>query len=184
MNSPGSERPKATGVGSAFGGKNIRIVLMDRDHCIATWNQTVIEIWRGVATVTGVIHMIKTCEKLLENGKGNVTYLAILERSAPPPSEQVRTILAQWSREVVPRMAGAVLVTEGTGFRAALVRGVGIALTALLPHRVPFKFAGTVDEALTLLAPLMPASVGGSNGLRLAVEEVQAQMGRHGEPDR
>lgn len=178
MTSSRSERPKATAIGSTSRGSAIQIVLKDPDHCIATWHQTVIEIWRGAATVTGVRHMMKTCEKLLANGKGGVTYLAILERSSPAPDEQARTILAQWSREVVPRMAGAVLVAEGTSFRAALVRGVGIALTALLPHRVPFKFTGTVEEASVLLAPLLPTSVGGSSALRAAVEEVHSQMGQ------
>lgn len=173
----GWARSAETGVSGVMAKEvNIQITLKDPDHCIATWHQTVIEVWRGVPTATGVRHMMKTCEKLLATGRGDVTYLAIVERSSPAPPERVRPVLAQWSREIVPRMAGAVIVAEGGGFRSALVRGVGIALTALLPHKIPFKFSGTLDEGANLLASFVPASVGGVTALRAAAEKVHAEM--------
>ena len=53
------------------------------------------------------------------------------------------------------------------------MRGVGVALTVLAPHRVPFKFASTVEEASTLIAPFLAASTGGAAALASAVAEVR-----------
>jgi hypothetical protein len=78
---------------------------------------------------------------------------------------------------VVPRLASAVLVAEGGGFRAALVRGVGVALTVLVPHRVPFKFCSGVQEGLKQIAPALVGSPGGVLGLSAALD-LARQLGR------
>lgn len=156
---------------------DIQFVVIDGNHCVATWHQTVVEIWRGPSSVEGAKVMVETCKKLVANGKGGVTFVAILERTSPPPEQPVRAVLAQWSRDVVPQMEIATMVSEGSGFRAALVRGVGLALTTLLPHAMPFKFCSDVEEAVLKLAPAIPARNGGAAGLRTAIEKIRARMG-------
>lgn len=151
-----------------------RIVAQGPDVCIAVWQQTVIHVWRGEATVENVAKMVATCNELIASSRAPVTCLGIVERSSPPPVEPVRAALAQWSRDVVPRMVGAVIVAEGSGFRAALVRGVGLALTTLMPHRIPFKFVSSVDEAIDHLAPKLPVASGGASVLRSVVEHLRA----------
>jgi hypothetical protein len=152
-----------------------RIISIGEGHAIATWNQTVIHVWRGAPTVENLQKMVDACEKLLATGQG-VTTLSIIERGSPAPGELARHALAAWSRDVVPRMAGAVLVAEGSGFRSALVRGVGVALTALVPHKVPFKFCSDVDEALAELSHAIPSATGGIKALKLALDQVRAAM--------
>lgn len=129
--------------------------------------------------------MVQTCNELIANGKGPVTCIGIVERSSPPPEPPVRAALATWSRDVVPRMAGAVLVAEGSGFRASLVRGVGLALTTLMPHRIPFKFVATVEEAVDHIAPKVRVTSGGAPVLRGVIERLRADMdtGVHGDQD-
>jgi hypothetical protein len=156
---------------------DVQFVAIDSNHCVATWHQTVVEIWRGPSSVEGAKIMVETCKKLIANGKGGVTFIAILERTSPPPEQPVRAVLAQWSRDVVPQMAIATMVSEGSGFRAALVRGVGLALTTLVPHRVPFKFCSDVEEAVLKLAHAIPPRAGGAAGLRAALEKIRAKMG-------
>ena len=85
----------------------------------------------------------KACRALLAERRRDVTYISVIERSSPAPSDTVRRELATWSRDVVTKLAVAAMVAEGGGFKNALVRGVGVALTLLAPHKVPFKFAGT-----------------------------------------
>jgi hypothetical protein len=151
-----------------------RIVAQSPDICIAVWQQTVIHIWRGQPTVENVAKMVATCNELISSSRAPVTCLGIVERSSPPPEEPVRAALAKWSRDVVPRMIGAVIVAEGSGFRAALVRGVGLALTTLMPHRIPFKFVSSVDDAIDHLAPKLPVASGGASVLRSVVEHLRA----------
>lgn len=122
-----------------------------------------------------IAKMVAACQKLIDAG-GGVTCLAIVERGSPAPGEVARHALAAWSRDVVPKMTAAVFVAEGSGFRSALVRGVGVALTTLMPHKVPFKFCSDVDEALIQLSPAIPAAFGGVAALKLAIDQIRAAM--------
>lgn len=79
-------------------------------------------------------------------------------------------------------MAVAIIVAEGGGFRAALIRGVGTALTVLLPHRVPFKFVTSAEQAIDLVLPHLSAGSKGASGLRLAIDEVRAQVSQSAPP--
>jgi hypothetical protein len=156
---------------------DIRVVDRDREHCIAVWDRIVFEIWRGPATLAGSTRMMTTCEELLRSGRGPVNFIAILERTSPPPSEPVRAVLAQWSREVVPRMETAIVVAEGGGFRSSIVRGVCTALTLLAPHRARFKFVGAVEDGLKLLVSPTPSTTRNLGQLRMVVDEVRGLLG-------
>lgn len=144
---------KASGTARSAG--DFELIVRDAAHCVARRGRTIIVVWRGETTTMAIQGIRAACEALLSSAEGPATYIAVLERSSPAPSEAVRRVLARWSREVVPQFACAVMVAEGGGFRAALVRGVGVALTALLPHRVPFVFTGTAAEGVERLAPFL-----------------------------
>lgn len=149
----------------------IRIVAQDRDHMVAVWQDTVISIYSGAATLQHVLNVSNACKSLLEKRSARVTYLSVIERSSPAPTETVRRALAVWSRDVVTKLAAAVIVAEGGGFKNAIVRGVGVALTVLAPHQVPFKFASTVQEGANLLAPWLHAVGSGPADLIAAIAE-------------
>jgi hypothetical protein len=74
---------------------NLKVIEADANHVIATWHRTVIEVWRGVATVEGSERMVGTCERMLADTGQPPTFIAIVERSSPPPSEPVRKLLAK-----------------------------------------------------------------------------------------
>jgi hypothetical protein len=156
------------------------IQAVDAERCVGTWNRTVIQIWRKTVAPEAVIEMNWTAGRLLAQAGDPVTCLFVVEPSSPPPNDGARKELARFSRDIVPRMALAVIVAEGGGFRAALVRGVGVALTTLAPHRVPFKFVNTVDIAMGLLKPHISLAAGGTEGLRSALAEMRSQMTERG----
>ena len=150
------------------------VIAQDDAFCLARWYDTGLSVYRGAATVAHVQQTIALCEQMLRDSSKRITFVSIIERTSPAPAESTRRQLASWSSNQVPRMAAAVLVAEGGGFRGALVRGVGVALTALAPHKVPFKFASTVVEAGDLLAPHISSAHGGALELRLAIAELRA----------
>lgn len=152
----------------------LRVKAMDRDHCVAVWNRTLIHIWRHGTSVDAVQEMVETGRKLLATARGPVTVLGIIEKSSPPPEGAARDALARWSRDDVPKMALGVMVADGGGFRAALVRGVGITLSAVMKHRVPFKFVADVHEAAVHLAPHLPP--GGGEDLLAIVQHLRHTM--------
>ena len=150
-----------------------RIIVQDSDCVVAVWHATVLSVYCGPATLQHVLNISQTCRVLLEESKDPVTYVGVIERSSPAPTETVRRELAAWSRDIVTKLAVATIVAEGGGFKNALVRGVGIALTVLLPHTVPFKFSSTVEEGAALVAPSLPEISGGAPQLIAAVAEVR-----------
>jgi hypothetical protein len=158
----------------------VHIHAIDADRCVGTWDRTVIQIWRRVAAPDAVAELNSISSRLLSEEGGPVTCLFVVEASSPPPNDGARKELARFSRDIVRLMALAVIVAEGGGFRAALVRGVGIALTTLMPHRVPFKFVNTVDEALVLLKPHLSQATGGTEALRRALAEMREQLTARG----
>ena len=145
-------------------------------YCFATWDLVFITIWRLSSTEASFVEMNRVAREFIAAGPRRVSYLSIVEGSAPPPPDVARDELARFSRDVVPQMAVAVIVAEGGGFRASFVRGVGIALTMLMPHKVPFKFAGSVQQGAVWIAPHLSPGSGGAVALDRAVEDLRAKI--------
>jgi hypothetical protein len=133
-------------------------------------------IWRGPPSPLAVAEMNQIARELVVKDSLRASYFSIVEPTSPPPNDKARAELARFSREIVPDMAAAIIVGEGGGFRASLVRAVGVTLTVLMPHRVPFKFLGNVEEAITLIAPHLSPGAGGAEGLRRALADIRAQF--------
>jgi hypothetical protein len=150
-----------------------RIVAQDSEYFVSVWHDTVITLFRGPCSLQHALTISDTCRAVLAESRGAATYLGVIERESPAPSDIVRRELASWSRDVVSQMKLAVIVAEGGGFKNALVRGVGVALTVLVPHQVPFKITSTVEEGVAALAPLLSRTTGGVTELSLAVSEVR-----------
>ena len=150
------------------------LIAKDHGFFLAKWHGTVVGVYRGPATTQTATAVSALCVSLLEDAPGPVTCLMVVERSSPAPDDPVRRVLANWSRDVVPRLAAAVVVSEGGGFRSALVRGVGVALTALLPHRLPLKFAGSVEEATRSIERFLPDTSGGAPRLNAEIAQGRA----------
>jgi hypothetical protein len=131
---------------------------IDEDHCVATWDRLLIQIWRLEAPVDAVTRLHRIARAFMADRSRRVSSLAIIEPTATPPSQSARAALSKFYREIAPDVGMAIVVPEGGGFRAAFVRGVGITLSTLAPRTLPFKFVGTVADASVLLGPhLSPA---------------------------
>jgi hypothetical protein len=162
---------------------SVELRALDPAHCVAIWARTLIQIWRGVATGEACIEMNRIAAEMVEANPFPATSLFIVEASSPPPEDEPRRELAKFSRHIVSRMSIAVIVAEGGGFRSAIVRAVGVTLTTLMPHRVPFKFVDDVRTAAKLLDPHLAPRSGGAQELLHAVEELRAKITRQaGEP--
>ena len=138
-----------------------------------------ITIWHGAPSEATTADMNLITRSFISKASRPITSLMIVEPSSPPPNDLARKGLATFSRELVPKMALAIVLAEGGGFRAALVRGVGITLTAMMPHRLPFKFVSDIETALVLLGPHL---IGTVEGLRDAVGELRESIRRHAIP--
>lgn len=150
----------------------------DANHVVATWDCVFIHIWRGEATSHAVGAMAITARAWLSELGGKACgSLSVIESTSPPPNDRVRPLLTAFYREFSPSMAHQLFVAEGSGFRVALVRGVGLAVSALAPSLLPFKFASSVPEAALVLASILTPGSGGAPALVEAVASARARLG-------
>lgn len=156
------------------------ILVADDAHVVATWGATFIQIWRGATTASNSARMNELASAFVSASPLPATSLFVVEAKSPSPDDASRKNLAAFSRDIVAQMKMSVVVAEGGGFRGALVRAVGAALTTILPHRSRFKFADDVPAASELIAPYLPAGSGGADALVRAAAEARTQIGRTG----
>jgi hypothetical protein len=155
----------------------VDIRVADEGHVVATWGRTFIQIWRGPPTGKKSAKINQIAAQFVDESAFLATSLFIVEAKSPSPDDETRRNFATFSRDIVSKMSLSVIVSEGGGFRGALVRAVGVALTTILPHRSNFKFVNDVEAAAQLLGSrLMPGTGGAAELLRVA-DEVRAKIG-------
>lgn len=153
------------------------VLVADSVHVIGTWGRTFIQIWRGATTSDTVAEMNRFARRFVESNGGPASSLFIVERTSPPPDDASRKGIAEFSRDAAKDMSLSLVVAEGGGFRAALVRAVGVTLTTLLPHSSKFKFENDLGTAIRMLEPHLMPGTGGAGGLETAVEELRSKIG-------
>ncbi|HYQ41073.1 MAG TPA: hypothetical protein VER11_03875 [Polyangiaceae bacterium] len=161
---------------------SVDVRALDDAHVVGTWGRTFIQIWRGVATAKASADINRFATEFVAADAFPATSLFIVEPRSPAPEDETRKNFATFSRDIVAKMSLAVIVSEGGGFRGALVRAVGVTLTTMIPHRSHFKFVNDIDVAAQLIKPhLLPGS-GGAEALIRAAEELRAKIGTKAPP--
>ena len=143
---------------------------------MATWDRVLLQVWSREAPLEAIQGLKRVASDFIASTPKKISSLAIIERTATPPSDVARTALSKFYREFAPQMNAAIVVAEGGGFRAAFVRGVGVTLSTLAPRALPFKFVGTIEEAATLVTPHLSPVAGGNEALLNQIEELRRQL--------
>jgi len=157
--------------------------IIDNAFLIGTWDRVLMTIWRGDPTIEAAQLLSKFGREFVAADRGlPICFLSVIESRSPPPSDKVRKELSAAFREFAPAMKHQIFVSEGSGFRGALVRGVGLTVSTLAPSLLPFKFAGSLDEAAVTLAPNLTARAGGSDGLKAAVAQFRQKLDERSSP--
>jgi len=157
-----------------------RLCTLDRNHAVATWDRVLLQVWRGEVTPQAVQQLLDVGRELISEHRGQrCCSLSVVESASPPPNDRVRPLLSACFRELAPGMQLQLFVAEGSGFRAAIVRGVGLALSTFAPSLLPFKFASSIREAAVAIGPQLSAQAGGPQALEDAVGHLRAQLDAH-----
>jgi hypothetical protein len=156
---------------------SLRIRGIDENHCFATWERVLIQIWRGEATLEAAQELLKISRAFLSEISGQSgNSLSIVESRSPPPTDKVRPVLTACYRELAPATRNQIFVAEGSGFRSALIRGVGLTVSTFAPSLLPFKFAASVDEAAITIAPSLSPKSGGAEGLKQTIGSLRVKL--------
>jgi hypothetical protein len=150
---------------------------VDHNCAFATFDRVLLQVWRGAVTPRGVQELLGVGQQLVrEHGSAVCSSLSVVESVSPPPSERVRPLLSACYRELAKDMRLQLFVAEGSGFRAAIVRGVGLAVSTFAPSLLPFKFASSITEASVAIGPTLSAAAGGASALPAAIEVVRSRL--------
>ena len=144
--------PTADGLGLAVP----VIRALDENHCIATWDNVLIQVWHGEATVHGVASLIEAAQDLTARKASTPLGLAfVVERTSPVPTDQVRVLMSAFFRDLSPNFTHRFVVAEGGSFRRALVRSIGVDLSNLGPEPIPFRYTESIQQTAELIAPVL-----------------------------
>ncbi|WP_437939700.1 protein kinase domain-containing protein [Sorangium sp. So ce341] len=148
---PVEVRPPGSAVmprGRGGGTERPLVHALDDDHCIATWNGILFQIWRGHTTEAAVRGVRRV---LREHGGQLQATLVILEEHTIPAGPAVRSSLAELSRELAAHGMCAALVFEDHGFRASLMRNVAIEFILLSRTRLRYEVFSAMKDAFAWL---------------------------------
>lgn len=144
---------------------------VDADHTIATWDRVLIQIWRGSPTNPMIVEMAAITRQLIGRTQPDkICSISIVEPTSPPPKDETRRQLAAFFKDITPHSAELLIVNVGGGFRAALIRGVGLALSTLSPKSLPFRFVDSIPTAVELVSRHLSPLAGGPKALDEALQ--------------
>jgi hypothetical protein len=143
------------------------------DFRCATWDRVLVLVWHNQVTLENLASLSSIARAFTQSRSGPLSCLTVVEAKSPPPGDKVRWRYAAFHRELSDRVQLQVVVAEGSVFRSALVRSIGVALSTICPKSLPFKFVSSVDEGALLIQPHLSEPKDGAQGLRLAIKELR-----------
>jgi hypothetical protein len=115
---------------------------------VATWRSIVMPVMGSsklpVASAKRQVRALEEHGKLL--GEGKMAEIAIIAPDAPLPEADSRAVLDGGVPIVSPYYGSVAALFEGTGFRAALVRGILTSFQVMSRKKFPQKVFSSIDE--------------------------------------
>jgi hypothetical protein len=136
------------------------------DYCFAEWRDVFIILWRKQTTMEGVERLMELCNAFAAE-RPHFFLLTVVEMNAPLPEAKVRERLATFLAQHGQKIKRSAVVFEGSGFRAAAVRGVVTGLTMLARMPYPHKVFAASREAAGWMRGDDDPSVGGLDSREL-----------------
>ncbi len=151
-------------------------IAYEDDFCmVATWRSIVMPvIGRAKLPASSARKQVSALtEHAKLVGKGKLGEITMIANEAPLPDAETRTVLESGVPIISPYYGCVSAVFEGTGFRAALVRGVLVSFQLLSRTKFPQKTFSTIDECATWMFPYLQAM-----GMRVASSDDIAAAAR------
>jgi hypothetical protein len=115
-------------------------------------------LW-GRPTLADVNSVLQELRAAAAKAGGPVIYITRVPSDAPAPDAQVRSYLNSVMPTITTLCSSYHVVLEGSGFAAAMKRGVLISLFQISPRRNTFFVHASVDEVASKLPPERRATV-------------------------
>lgn len=134
----------------------------DRDHFVFTLDRFFTMVWRRETRIDAV----KRVNRIINDFAVSLTpqrfcLLTLVEAGAPMPPAGARAGLAHLLHANADFLVASAVAFEGSGFRAAAVRGVATSIAVMSNHQFPHRVFSSVFEATDFLSAELSRELGG-----------------------
>lgn len=131
------------------------ILHLDRHQATYVWKKLAVVAWRGACDAAAIRRIEVATMMALDNSAGKCVTLGIVEPTAVPLSDEMRTLTAASNERMYRAGAlGFAGVVAQSGFFGSVVRGIVTGLTLLSRNSYPFRVFDGHRDALAWLAQL------------------------------
>ena len=157
----------------------VLLVAADADHALGVWHNLAIVVWRCETKPEAVSAMRQEYLSVASRYPGGIGMLTIIEDTATMPPIEARKAIADLFEELGPRVKVSAAVFEGSGFRAAFVRGVVTGLNMMTSQPFPHRVYGELTAAAEWLAQGLPQADGRRATVAQLIDAVGKLRARH-----
>ena len=152
-----------------------QIVHQDANQLIATWKNVIVcQFGNSPLSEDAARRQVAISTTQGQRfGPSQLLEIALIDRETPLPTPGARAVLDLAVRSVGPYYLGVASVFEGTGFRAALVRGVLTLLAMLARTLFPQRVFASDDECTTWCQGRLGATPADASDLRAIIAMVR-----------
>jgi hypothetical protein len=148
---------------------------VDADHCMCAFGPLLVNVWMRETRIEALLAMEGFIGELAGNApNGLIGLFVVVEPNATIPTSAARAELSRIRRS--GPIALTALVYEGTGFGAALVRGVTTSLNLLERGRARTHIFESVTAAAAWIHATAP-EYGGGAPLEAAIQTLRTSLG-------
>lgn len=139
-----------------------RVLVHDRDHFVFTLDRFFAMVWRRETRIDAV----KRVNRIITDFAASLApqrfcLLTLVEAGAPMPPAGSRAGLAHLLHANAEFLVASAVAYEGSGFRAAAVRGVATSIAVMSNHQFPHRVFSSVFEATDFLTTELERELGG-----------------------
>jgi hypothetical protein len=148
----------------------VHLGAIDDNHCVGHGRSVALLVWGKTTTLEGVASARRVILAHADRYPEGIGLLTVVENVADPPAADVRRSITEMLRSLQGRAIRSAVAQEGTGFRAAMVRGVVTGLTLVSRLSYPHRVFDTMEAGITWIVGGLPPGPDG----RIEAAEVMA----------
>jgi hypothetical protein len=159
-----------------------KLLHMDRDQALVTWERLVLVIWRGECHSIAVRRLEQAGIEALRQHPRGVALMGVVEATASPPSSEMRKASALTNDRLAQLgLVGIAGVLSHSGFAGSVMRGVITGLTLLQQVKYPFKVFENHTDGAAWLCKCLAANKAPMGALECAnvVGQYRSTYGEH-----
>jgi hypothetical protein len=161
------------------GRDSVQVLGIDDNHVVGNvWNVSVL-VWGKETTMGGVASAERAIAAHAARHPEGIGLLTVVEEIADPPNAEVRKALGLMLTSMAGKVKRSAVSQEGTGFRAAMVRGVVTGLMLLTRVPFPHKVFDNADTSVTWIVAGLPARPAEASLILAGVREIRRVFDAH-----